>query len=186
MPPPIVKSRPGAARALDRSWSDGGVAANHSGVRRVVEALAAAGLPGAQSMRVLDDEVRTAAQAAAALGVDVGAIANSLVFAAGEEPLLALTSGAHRADTERLAALAGVGHVGKAGPDFVRAHTGQPIGGVAPVGHPRPIRTFVDAALRDHPVVWASAGHPKTVFPTTFDELVVLTGGTVVELAATR
>lgn len=135
-------------------------------------------------MRVLDDEVRTAAQAAEALGVAVGAIANSLVFDADSAPLLALTSGAHRADTARLAALAGVSRVGRADPDFVRAHTGQPIGGVAPVGHPRPIRTFVDEALRNHPVVWAAGGHPKTVFPTTFEELVALTGGTVAELAA--
>ena len=130
--------------------------------------------------------MRPGESAAASPQAAIGAIATGLVFGAGDEPLLALTSGAHRADTERLAALAGVGQVGKAGPDFVRAHTGQPIGGVAPVGHPRPIRTFVDEALREHPVVWASAGHPKTVFPTTFDELVALTGGTVVELAATR
>jgi prolyl-tRNA editing enzyme YbaK/EbsC (Cys-tRNA(Pro) deacylase) len=157
---------------------------DHPAVRRVVEALAAAGLPGESAMRVLDDDVRTAAHAAAALGVEVGAIANSLVFDADSEPLLALTSGAHRADTGRLAALAGVRHVGKADAGFVRAHTGQPIGGVAPVGHPRPIRTFVDATLRDHPVVWAAGGHPKTVFRTTFEELVALTGGTVAELAA--
>lgn len=150
----------------------------------MIAALAAAGLAGANAMRVLDDEVRTAAQAAAALGIPVGAIANSVVFDADSQPLLALTSGAHRADTGLLATLAGVGHVGRAGPDFVRTHTGQPIGGVAPVGHPRPVRTFVDAALRNHPVVWASGGHPKVVFPTTFEELVALTGGTVAELAA--
>jgi prolyl-tRNA editing enzyme YbaK/EbsC (Cys-tRNA(Pro) deacylase) len=157
---------------------------DHPGVRRVVEALAAAGLAGASDMRVLADDVRTAAQAAAALGVEVGAIANSLLFDADSEPLLALTSGAHRADTGRLATLAGARHVGKADPAFVRAHTGQPIGGVAPVGHPRPIRTFVDAALRIHPVVWAAGGHPKAVFPTNFEELVALTGGTMAELAA--
>jgi len=150
----------------------------------VVAALAAAGLAGADAMRVLDDEVRTAAQAAAALGIPVGAIANSVVFDADSQPLLALTSGAHRADTGLLATLAEVRHVGRAGPDFVRTHTGQPIGGVAPVGHPRPVRTFVDAALRNHTVVWASGGHPKVVFPTTFEELVALTGGTVAELAA--
>jgi prolyl-tRNA editing enzyme YbaK/EbsC (Cys-tRNA(Pro) deacylase) len=156
----------------------------HPGVRRVIEALAAAGLRGANHMRVLDDDVRTAAQAASALGVEVGAIANSLLFDADSEPLLALTSGAHRADTGLLAALAGVRRVGKADPEFVRAHTGQPIGGVAPAGHPRPIRTFVDTALRIHPVVWAAGGHPKAVFPTNFEELVTLTGGTAAELAA--
>jgi prolyl-tRNA editing enzyme YbaK/EbsC (Cys-tRNA(Pro) deacylase) len=155
-------------------------------VERVRAVLAAAGLAGATAMRVLNDDVRTAAQAAAALGVEVGAIANSLVFDADGQPLLALTSGAHRADTDALAALTGAHRVGKAAPDFVRAHTGQPIGGVAPVGHPAPIRTFVDVALRRHPVVWAAGGHPKAVFPTTFDELVALTGGTAAELAAKR
>jgi prolyl-tRNA editing enzyme YbaK/EbsC (Cys-tRNA(Pro) deacylase) len=147
-----------------------------------VAVLAAAGLPGADAMRVLDDDVRTAAQAAAALGIEVGAIANSLVFDADGEPVLALTSGAHRADTAKLAALVGVNKIGKADPVFVRTHTGQPIGGVAPVGHPRPIRTFVDSALRHHPVVWAAGGHPKAVFPTTFEELLAITGGTEAEL----
>jgi prolyl-tRNA editing enzyme YbaK/EbsC (Cys-tRNA(Pro) deacylase) len=159
---------------------------DHPGVRRVTEALAAAGLPGAHAVRMLAAEVRTAQQAADALGIEVGAIANSLVFDADGAPLLALTSGAHRADTETLAALAGVSRVDKAGPDFVRAHTGQPIGGVAPTGHPAPIMTLVDSALRRHPVVWAAAGHPKAVFPTTFDELVALTGGRIADLAARR
>lgn len=156
----------------------------HPGVRRVIEALAAAGLPGAHAVRMLAAEVRTAAQAAEALGIEVGAIANSLVFDADGAPLLALTSGAHRADTTTLARLAGVSAVGRAGPEFVRAHTGQPIGGVAPTGHPVPITTLVDSALRRHRVVWAAAGHPKAVFPTTFDELVSLTGGRIADLAA--
>jgi len=156
---------------------------DHPGVRRVAEALAAAGLPGAHKIRILDADVRTAAQAAEALGIAVGAIVNSLVFDAEGEPLLALTSGAHRADMSRLAALAGVHGVRKANPEFVRAHTGQPIGGVAPTGHPGPIRTVVDTALRAHTVVWASAGHPKALFPTTFDELLALTGGQAAELA---
>lgn len=157
---------------------------DHPGVRRVTEALASAGLPGAQAVLMLAADVRTAAQAAAALGIEVGAIANSLVFDAGGTPLLALTSGAHRADTATLASLADVARVDRAGPDFVRTHTGQPIGGVAPTGHPRPIPTLVDSALRRHNVVWAAAGHPKAVFPTTFEELVALTGGRVADLAA--
>jgi prolyl-tRNA editing enzyme YbaK/EbsC (Cys-tRNA(Pro) deacylase) len=156
---------------------------DHPGIRRVVEALAAAGLPGAAAVRVLAADVRTAAQAAQALGVEVGAIANSLVFDADGAPLLALTSGAHRADTDRLATLAGVRRIRMGGPDFVRAHTGQPIGGVAPTGHPEPIRTLVDSTLRRHPVVWAAAGHPMAVFPTTFEELLALTGGREAELA---
>ena len=155
---------------------------DHPGIRRVADALAAAGLPGAGGLLVLAADVRTAAQAAEALGVELGAIANSLVFEADGAPLLALTSGAHRADTARLAALAGVPRVRMGDPDFVRAHTGQPIGGVAPTGHPAQIRTLVDRALRSHAVVWASAGHPKAMFPTTFDELLALTGGQEAEL----
>jgi prolyl-tRNA editing enzyme YbaK/EbsC (Cys-tRNA(Pro) deacylase) len=141
----------------------------------------------ADGIRVLDDEVRTAAAAAQALGVEVGAIANSLVFRAtyGDEvrPLLALTSGAHRADTARLAALAGADEVGRADPAFVREHTGQPIGGVAPVGHPHRVRTIVDTDLARHAVVWAAAGHPKSVFPTTYADLLTLTGGTAADVA---
>jgi len=155
----------------------------HPGIRRVTDALAAAGLRGAYAVRMLAADVRTATQAAQALGVEVGAIANSLVFDADGEPLLALTSGAHRADTARLAAIVGAQTVRMGDPAFVRNHTGQPIGGVAPTGHPAPIRTLVDSALRRHPVVWAAAGHPKAVFPTTFDELLALTGGREAEWA---
>jgi prolyl-tRNA editing enzyme YbaK/EbsC (Cys-tRNA(Pro) deacylase) len=157
---------------------------DHPAVAKVAAALAEAGQSAAADrVRVLPAEVRTAALAAEALGVPVGAIANSLVFrgrtADGVEvALLALTSGAHRARETRLAALAGLAEVGKADAAFVRAHTGQPIGGVAPVGHPEPLVTVVDTALRRHAEVWAAAGHPKSIFPTTFDDLVTLTGGT--------
>ena len=133
---------------------------------------------------MLDADARTAAHAAAALGVDVGAIANSLVFDADGAPVLVLTSGAHRADTTRLAALLEAQRVRRADPDFVRSHTGQAIGGVAPVGHPTRIRTVVDRALDPYGVVWAAAGHPKAVFPTTFDELVALTDGVPAEVGA--
>ncbi|GAA4006871.1 YbaK/EbsC family protein [Allokutzneria multivorans] len=158
-------------------------AQDHPGIHKVTTALAEAGLDSAATgVRVLTDAVRTAAQAADALGVEVGAIANSLVFVADGAPLLVLTSGAHRADTALLAELAGVAEVGRATPDFVREHTGQAIGGVAPVGHPAPIRTFVDSSLAAHPEIWAAAGHPKAVFPTTFTDLVALTGGTPAEV----
>jgi prolyl-tRNA editing enzyme YbaK/EbsC (Cys-tRNA(Pro) deacylase) len=83
-----------------------------------------------------------------------------------------------------LAALLPASHVRMADPDFVRSHTGQPIGGVAPAGHPRSIRTLVDDQLRHHPVVWAAAGHPKAVFPTTFEELLALTGGRAAAVAS--
>lgn len=154
----------------------------HPAVSKVATALREAGLDAAADrIRVLDGEVRTAALAAQALGVDVGAIVNSLVFRAvtdnADAPLLALTSGAHRADPVRLAELTGAVRVAKADPAFVRTHTGQAIGGVAPVGHPEPVRTLIDRYLARYPVVWASAGHPKTLFPTTFDELLELTGG---------
>jgi prolyl-tRNA editing enzyme YbaK/EbsC (Cys-tRNA(Pro) deacylase) len=163
---------------------------DHPAVSKIAATLREAGMSdGADRVRILDDEVRTAALAAQALGIDVGAIANSLVFVAHysdgrEEPLLALTSGAHRADTGRLAELIGAERVGKARAEFVREHTGQPIGGVAPVGHPKPVRTLVDTHLAKHPEVWAAAGHPKSVFPTTFELLVTLTGGTAAEVAA--
>jgi prolyl-tRNA editing enzyme YbaK/EbsC (Cys-tRNA(Pro) deacylase) len=134
-------------------------------------------------MRVLPDAVSTAAAAAAALGVEVGQIANSLVFAADGAPLLVLTSGAHRVDTGKVAALIGVQQVKRASPEFVRAATGQVIGGVAPVGHPAPLRTLVDRALAQYDEVWAAGGIPHAVFPTTFAELLVVTGGEAADVA---
>lgn len=143
--------------------------------RLVANALADAGVVG--TVVTLPDSARTAAEAAAALGIEVGAIANSLVFWADERPLLVLTSGRHRVDTAALARQLSRSHVGRATPEQVRAATGQAIGGVAPLGHPHRIETVVDVALADHPQVWAAAGTPHTVFPTTFDELVRITGG---------
>src|SRR5579875_2305183 len=154
----------------------------HPNCMAVDAALAAAGLPG--RVRVLPDAAPTAATAAAQLGCEVGAIANSLVFATAEDaPVLVLTSGAHRVDTERVAALLGTPALRRAKPEFVLRHTGQPIGGVAPVGHPAPLRTVVDNALAGYSRVWAAGGIPHAVFPTTFDELVRLTGGTPADVA---
>ena len=143
--------------------------------RVVAAALTGAGVQG--QVIELPDSARTAAEAAAAVGVDVGAIANSLVFWADDRPLLVLTSGRHRVDTHALAAVLGKAHIGRATPDQVRAATGQAIGGVAPLGHPQPLETVVDVALADYPQVWAAGGTPHTVFPTTFGELVRITGG---------
>ncbi|MGW5052501.1 YbaK/EbsC family protein [Actinokineospora sp. NPDC004072] len=162
---------------------------DHPAVRTIAAELRDKGMADAAAgIRILDDDVRTAAAAAAALGVEVGAIANSLVFAADHggdrRPLLVLTSGRHRADLARLAALTGADAITRAEPAFVREHTGHAIGGVGPVGHPRPVRTLVDTALADYPVVWAAAGHPKSVFPTTYADLVILTGGTAAAVAA--
>jgi prolyl-tRNA editing enzyme YbaK/EbsC (Cys-tRNA(Pro) deacylase) len=153
----------------------------HPNVQAVTDALTAAAAPG--QIRILPDAVATAAAAAAALGVEVGQIANSLIFDADGEPLLVLTSGAHRVDTARVAGLVGVTAVRRASPEFVREHTGQPIGGVAPVGHPKPVRTLVDTTLGSFDEVWAAGGIPHAVFPTTFEELVRLTGGTPAEVA---
>nr|WP_237417796.1 YbaK/EbsC family protein [Actinomadura rayongensis] len=130
----------------------------------------------------LGEAVPTAQAAADKLGCAVGAIANSLVFDADGEPLLVLTSGAHRVDTKKVAAFVGAAKVRRATPEFVRAATGQPIGGVAPLGHPAPVRTLVDVWLERYEQVWAAGGIPHTVFPTTFAELVRVTGGDPVEV----
>ncbi|MGX5657688.1 YbaK/EbsC family protein [Geodermatophilus nigrescens] len=154
--------------------------AAHPRVAAIAGLLAAAGAAG--EVREVPAGARTAADAAAGLGVPVGAIASSLVFDVGGLPLLVLTSGAHRVDTAKVATLLGVPRVERASADFVRAHTGQPIGGVAPIGHPEPIGTLVDVELARHERVWAAAGHPSAVFPTTYDELLRLTGGTAAEV----
>lgn len=152
----------------------------HPNTRRVADLLAAHGASG--TVRELPESARTAAAAAAQLGCEVGAIANSLLFDADGEPLLVLTSGAHRVDTAKVASLVGARKVRRASPEFVRKATGQPIGGVAPLGHPAPIPTLVDVWLDGHDRVWAAGGHPHTVFPTTYEELLRITGGTPAEV----
>lgn len=152
----------------------------HPRVAAVARALAAAGAEG--EVRTLPAEVRTAAAAAKALGVPVGAIVNSLVFLADGAPLLVLTSGAHRVDVLQVAALLGVGSLVPAPPEVVREETGQPIGGVAPVGHPAPLGTLVDVELARYERLWAAAGHPAAVFPTSYDELLRITAGTAAEV----
>ena len=158
-------------------------------VTRVRAALAEAGAAdAADGVRVLDSAARTAAQAAEQLGVEPAQIANSLVFVAGDgertEPVLVLASGGHRVDTAKVAGLLGVERVRRADPDTVRAATGVAIGGVPPIGHPQPLTTLVDDALAAYDAVWAAAGHPHAVFPTTHDELVRITGGTSANVAA--
>jgi prolyl-tRNA editing enzyme YbaK/EbsC (Cys-tRNA(Pro) deacylase) len=145
-------------------------------VEKFAAVLLELGVPG--QIRVLPASAPTAATAAAQLGCEVGAIANSLVFSADGAPLLVMTSGAHRVDTDRVAALIGVEAVRRADARSVRNWTGQVIGGVGPVGHPAPIRTLVDTWLEGYDVVWAAAGHPHAVFPTSFAELLRITGGT--------
>jgi prolyl-tRNA editing enzyme YbaK/EbsC (Cys-tRNA(Pro) deacylase) len=148
--------------------------------RLVHDALRAAGILG--DIVVLPDAAATAPLAAAALGVDVGAIANSLVFWSDGEPLLVMTSGAHRVDTKALADRLGRESIRRATPEQVREATGQAIGGVAPTGHPAPLTTIVDEDLARFPEIWAAGGTPHTVFPLTFAELVRVTAGTVAKV----
>ena len=147
----------------------------HPNCEAVNDILQAAGLPG--RVQMLDEAVTTARAAAAYLGCPVGAIANSLIFATDRgAALLIMTSGAHRVDMIKVGEQLGV-ELRRASADFVREHTGQPIGGVAPVGHPQPIPTIVDRALADFDPLWAAGGIPHAVFPLTYRELLLLTGG---------
>ena len=155
----------------------------HPNIERVRTALVAAGATGEPVL--LDDAARTAVQAAEALGISVGQIANSLVFDAAGEAVLVLASGAYRVDTAKVAALLGVGRVERPGADFVRTHTGFAIGGVPPLGHATALRTLVDRTLAEHDAIWAAAGHPHAVFPTTYDELVRITCGQPADVVVT-
>jgi prolyl-tRNA editing enzyme YbaK/EbsC (Cys-tRNA(Pro) deacylase) len=152
----------------------------HPGVQRVLAALAVHHLT--PEVVTLPDAVRTAAAAAAALSITPAEIANSLVFRAHAEdgtarPILVLTSGAHRVDLVKVADLLdGIDHISRADADFVRNHTGFAIGGVAPVGHTHPLTTVVDVSLSRYRHVWAAAGHSHTVFRTTYEELLRITG----------
>lgn len=143
-------------------------------------------LGGTGRIVVLPDSVHTAALAAEALGCEVGAIANSLLFAAPrtdgpDEPILILTSGAHRVDQDLVAATIGVDALKRAKPEFVKAATGQVIGGVSPIAHPAPIRTYLDRTLARYDVLWAAAGHPAAVFSTDYPELLALTGAVEID-----
>src|SRR5258708_37301158 len=131
----------------------------HPNVIHVASVLRELGVPG--EVRELPEPAPTAATAAAQLGCEVGAIANSLIFNADSEPLLILTSGAHRVDTEKAAALLGITSLRRADPEFVRASTGQTIGGGAPVGHPRPVRTAGDTWLGKWDGLGAAARHSR-------------------------
>lgn len=142
----------------------------------VLDAVTAAGITPA--MVWLDEHARTAPLAAAQIGCEVGAIANSLIFACDGEPLLVMASGAARVDTALIARTLGAGSVERADAAFVRAATGQAIGGVAPTGHPAPLRTLVDVDLQAYDEIWAAGGTPDTVMALSYDDLVRLTGGT--------
>lgn len=148
--------------------------ARPTAVDRVEKALCDAGAQG--QIRELSDSARTAKEAAAALGVEVGQIASSLVFLADDRPVMVVASGGHRVDEKRLGLLLSA-TIGKANADDVRAATGYVIGGVSPVDLPAELPVVVDEALGQYDVVWAAAGHTHWVFPTTFEEIVRMTGG---------
>ncbi|GIG54399.1 YbaK/EbsC family protein [Demequina activiva] len=150
----------------------------HANVQKVKAILDEAGLHG--RVRELSEGTHTAAEAAAFLGCEVGAIANSLIFMTERGPILVLTSGSHRVDTDKLASRIGVEAVGRATPDQVRAATGQPIGGVAPVGHVTSLPTYIDVELAEHGELWAAAGIPASVFEISYQDLVAITGATEV------
>ncbi|MHC9295067.1 YbaK/EbsC family protein [Mycobacterium sp. LTG2003] len=145
---------------------------------RVAAAVAAAGIEPA--IKILDADAKTAAAAAAQLGCEVGAIANSLVFECDGEPLLVMASGAARVNTDVLARHLGAHTIDKADAKLVRSATGQVIGGVAPTGHPAPLRTVVDETLASYPLIWTAAGTADSVMPLTYDQLLSLTGGKAV------
>jgi prolyl-tRNA editing enzyme YbaK/EbsC (Cys-tRNA(Pro) deacylase) len=148
----------------------------------VQAALRELGLP--DGVRVLDDYTRTAPEAAATVGCELGAIVKSLVFrgAVSGEAVLVLVSGDNRADEALVEAAIGEA-VERADADFVRAATGYAIGGVAPIGHPAPLRTVVDRDLLRFDVVWAAAGTPRAVFPVAPDALAAALGVAAVDVA---
>jgi prolyl-tRNA editing enzyme YbaK/EbsC (Cys-tRNA(Pro) deacylase) len=143
-------------------------------VANVKQALRAAGAK--DTVTVFDSQVPTAAAAAARLGCELAAITNSLVFDLAGAPLLILASGAAKVDVRKVAAQLGAGRIRRASPDFVLAHTGQEVGGVAPLGHPAKIRTVLDTSLADHPLLWAGAGDHYSMFSISYEDLRRVTG----------
>lgn len=128
-----------------------------------------------------DESTRTSADAAAAVGTTVGQIAKSLVFLAGDAPILVVASGANRVSTAKVAALTNA-RIKRADADSVRAATGFPIGGVPPIGHAQPLRILIDRDLAQYDEIWAAAGTPNAVFRTSPDDLVRITGGEVADV----
>jgi prolyl-tRNA editing enzyme YbaK/EbsC (Cys-tRNA(Pro) deacylase) len=158
--------------------------APHPSHLRVEESLRAAGLDAA--IRELSESTRTAPEAAAVLGVDVAQIAKTLIFLADGEPVVVVASGIDRVDTDRLSGELAGASIGRADADTVRAATGYPIGGVSPAGLPDGLVVLVDDGLRNHDVVWAAAGTPRAVFPSSYGDLLKLTSGRPVSVATDR
>ena len=151
-------------------------------VKRVVQSLIDHKMNG--QIKVLSESARSAAEAAAALGIEVGQIASSILFKLPDDsPLLVITSGRHRVDTQLVASQLGVAELGRVDADYVKEKSGFSIGGVAPIGWLNPAKIIIDQALNDYQVVWAAAGHPHAVFPTTYEELSQVTSATQMRVA---
>jgi prolyl-tRNA editing enzyme YbaK/EbsC (Cys-tRNA(Pro) deacylase) len=143
-------------------------------VKRVAAALIEHGCAG--EIKVLSDSARTASEAAAALGIEVGQIASSLIFKLPDgSPLLIITSGRHRVDTDLVAQNLDIEKLGRVDADYVKEKSGFSIGGVAPLGWVSPATILIDEALNEYEIVWAAAGHPHAVYPTSFGELIKIT-----------
>lgn len=153
-------------------------------IDRFLEAARVLGHP--IEVRRFPEGTKTADDAARAIGCDVGQIVKSLVFIADDRPVLALTSGANRVDTEQLAALAGASSVRRASPEEARAATGFAVGGTPPFGHPERVRAFLDRDLLAHDELWAAAGTPDSVFRTTASELGAVARAQVADFKETR
>ncbi|GHG40557.1 aminoacyl-tRNA deacylase [Sinomonas cellulolyticus] len=158
---------------------DAAAGSDPTAVERVRTALTAAGLP--DTVVTLTEDVPTAAAAAQALGCDLGAIANSLVFEHDGAPLLILASGAARVDTRLVSRTLG-GKVRRAAPEFVLEHTGQRVGGVAPVGHPERLRTLIDVHLAGYPLLWAGAGDHQSMLSISYSDLARITAAEELEV----
>ena len=149
---------------------------NNPSVIRVTALLKELGCSG--EVTILSDSARTALDAANALGIEVGQVASSIVFKLPSgNPLLVITSGRHRVDTDLVAKNLGVEKLHRADADFVKNASGFSIGGVSPVGWMnKPEIILIDQALNDYDVAWAAAGHPHSVYPTSFEEIARVTG----------
>ena len=150
-------------------------------VKRVAQALIDHKMNG--QIKVLNDSARSAAEAASALGIEVGQIASSILFKLPDDsPLLVITSGRHRVDTELVASQLGVASLGRVDADYVKEKSGFSIGGVSPIGWLNPATIIIDEALNDYEIIWAAAGHPHTVFPTTYKELLEKTSASALKV----
>src|SRR5699024_8319299 len=173
--PDAADPTPDAAGATDEPKQH----ANHA---KVETALRERGIE--PQVRVFNDATPPAARAAEKPAIEVGATANSLTFSSSGAPVPTMTSGPHRAATDHVANPLGIDSRDPADKDLVREATGQVIGGVAPCGHPEPIPTYVDVALRDHPVLWAAAGTPNSMMSLTYEQLLEVTDGKEITVVA--